>query len=123
MAKATAEAFPHEVRIVRSSDYQAIYKAGWKIHSRRFILFVRTNKLGRSRLGLTVSRKVGGAVIRNRIKRLFREVFRKSYSEIPNQLDIVVNAKSGCAGVSYFELRAEFLDAVQKHCRQSRFAK
>jgi ribonuclease P protein component len=117
VAKTSAEGFPHEVRIVRSSDYQAIYKAGWKIHSRRFILFVRTNGLGHSRLGLTVSRKVGAAVIRNRIKRLFREVFRKSYGEIPSQLDIVVNARSGCVGASYFELRTEFLDAVRKHCR------
>jgi ribonuclease P protein component len=112
--KAIAEAFSHEVRIVRSSDYRAIYKTGRKIYSRRFILFVRTNSIGHSRLGLTVSRKVGGAVIRNRIKRLFREIFRKSFDKIPNQLDIVINAKAGCAGTDYTELRAEFLDAAQK---------
>ena len=117
MDKAIGEAFPHKVRIVRSSDYRTLYKKGRKIHSHRFTLFIRNNDIGHSRMGLSVSRKVGGAVIRNRIKRLFREIFRKSSSEIPNQLDIVVNVKVGCVGVGYTELRTEFLDAMQKYCR------
>jgi ribonuclease P protein component len=112
--KAISEAFPREVRIVRSSDYRAIYQVGKKVYSDRFVIFGRENNIGHPRLGLTVSRKVGGAVVRNRIKRLFREIFRRSIGEIPNQLDIVINAKSGCAGVNYVELRAEFLSAVKK---------
>jgi ribonuclease P protein component len=112
--KAKGEGFPFRARIVRSSDYRAIYKAGNKIYSRNFILFIRKNDIGRSRLGLTVSRKAGGAVTRNRIKRLFREIFRKSYENIPNQLDMVINAKSSCFVVSYGELRDEFLDVVKR---------
>ena len=114
MGKATSEEFPREVRIVRSSDYRTVYKAGKKIHSGRFVLFGQVNGIGYARLGITVSRKIGGAVVRNRIKRLFREIFRRSTGEIPNQLDIVVNAKSGCVGASYAELRAEFLNAAQR---------
>jgi ribonuclease P protein component len=59
---------------------------------------------------------VGGAVIRNRVKRLFREIFRKSSSEIPNHLDLVVNAKQGCAHASFRDLCAEFIAAVKKLC-------
>jgi ribonuclease P protein component len=110
----TSEEFPREIRIVRTSDYKAIYKIGRKIHSKRFVLFGRINALGYARLGLTVSRKVGDAVVRNRIKRLFREIFRRSLREIPNQFDIVVNAKSGCVGASYAELHDELIDAAQK---------
>jgi ribonuclease P protein component len=112
--KAKSEGFPHQLRIVRSKDYRDIYKAGKKIHSKRFILFVRKSSIEHSRLGLTVSRKVGGSVSRNRVKRLFREVFRRSIGKIPNQLDIVVNAKSSCIAVNYIELRNEFLDLMQK---------
>ena len=114
MVNAPAEKFPRSVRIVRSSDYQAIYKTGFKIHSPHFVLFSRGNALGYSRLGITASRKVGGAVVRNRVKRLFREIFRRSLNQIPNRFDIVVNAKSNCDGVHYEELQTEFLKTVKK---------
>ena len=117
MASASSEDFPHRVRIVKSADYRILYKEGRKIQSGRFVLFGRENGMGHHRLGITVSRKVGGAVVRNRIKRLFREIFRRSCVEIPRQYDIVVNAKSGCVGASYFELRAEFLASAKRLCR------
>ena len=114
MAKATTEKFPSSARIVRYSDYQALYKTGYKIHSSHFVLFGRCNTLGHSRLGITASRKVGGAVTRNRVKRLFREVFRRHRSLIPDGLDMVVNAKSCCGNAHFDDLRAEFLASVKK---------
>jgi ribonuclease P protein component len=115
--KATTEEFPHIVRIVRTSDYRALYKTGRKVHSERLVLFCRANAIGHPRLGITVSRKIGGAVVRNRVKRLFREIFRRSLSQIPNRFDIVVNAKSGCVGTSYVALRTEFLSAAHRGCK------
>jgi ribonuclease P protein component len=112
-----SEEFQREVRIVRSSDYQRLYKKGRKIHSEKFVLFGEENGTSHHRLGITVSRKVGCAVVRNRIKRLFREIFRKSRGEIPNTLDIVVNAKAGCVGARFSELRSEFLAAARRICR------
>ncbi len=117
MAKENPEEFRHEVRIVRSSDYQRLYKKGRKIHSEKFVLFGQENGKSYHRLGITVSRKVGGAVVRNRVKRLFREIFRRSYGEIPSRLDMVVNAKAGSAVAVYSELRSEFLAAVHRICR------
>ena len=114
MAKANSEEFPRSVRIVRSSDYRTLYKTGRKVHSENFVLFGRANGVGHPRLGITVSRKIGNAVVRNRIKRMFREIFRRSFREIPGQLDVVVNAKSGCKGIGYPELRTEFLNAVKR---------
>lgn len=114
MDKDKRERFPHNVRIVRSSDYRALYKAGKKIHSERFVLFCRANNLGHLRLGITVSRKVGGAVVRNRIKRLLKEIFRRSLIQTPNKFDIVINAKSGCAEANYAELQVELLVAMHR---------
>ena len=117
MDNTNSEAFPHKVRIVKSSDYRVLYRDGRKIQSERFVLFGRENNIGHHRLGITVSKRVGGAVVRNRVKRLFREIFRRSSVEIPSQYDIVVNAKSGCVGAGYLELRAEFLAAARRLCR------
>ena len=90
------------------------YKSAKKVHSERFILFWRENNIGHHRLGLTVSRKVGNAVVRNRVKRLFREIFRRCHRSIPGQMDLIINARSGCAEVDYVELQAEFLAAAQR---------
>jgi ribonuclease P protein component len=91
-----------------------LYKTGRKIHSERFILFWRENEIGHHRLGITVSRKVGNSVVRNRVKRWFREVFRKYLHKIPGQADIIINAKSSCAKADYFDLQEEFLTATQR---------
>ena len=114
MAEKACERFPRNERIVRGAEYRSIYSSGTKLHSERFVLFSRENGLAHPRLGVTVSRKVGGAVVRNRIKRLVREVFRKSKAEIPCHLDLVLNAKRGCAEAGYDDLREEFLCAVRR---------
>ena len=118
MAKGISERFPHSHRIVRSVDYKDIYEAGNKIHSEKFVLFGRENSLGHARLGITVSRKIGCASKRNRIKRLFREIFRRSSAEIPNNIDVVVNAKSGCAEAGFVELREEFIATARRMARK-----
>ena len=114
MVRKIRERFPWHHRIVNGSEYRAVYDAGLKLHSERFVLFAKANTLGHHRLGITVSRKVGGAVIRNRVKRLFREIFRRSSAEIHPSFDIVLNAKRGCAGAGYEELQKEFLAVMAK---------
>jgi ribonuclease P protein component len=113
----TDERFPRRQRIIKSADYRSIYNSGRRLDAGKFVLFGRPNELGYHRLGLTVSRKVGGAVIRNRVKRLFREIFRRFSADIPCQYDLVVNAKRDCATVSFAVLREEFLSAARKICR------
>jgi ribonuclease P protein component len=112
--KKVSERFPHSCRIVRSVEYRAMYDHGEKIHSENFVLFYSPNEIGHPRLGITVSRKIGCAIVRNRAKRLFREIFRRSLNDIPENLDFVVNAKSGCALIGYQDLRDEFMGAARK---------
>jgi ribonuclease P protein component len=118
VVRKTQEGFPWHYRIVRGADYRSIYDAGRKLHSERFVLFGKENRLGHHRLGITVSRKVGSAVVRNRIKRLFREIFRRSIAATPSTIDLVVNAKRGSAQVGFEDLRGEFLCAVERLLRE-----
>lgn len=117
MAKHTGQGFPHTHRVVRGADYRAIYNEGNRIQGDRFVLFWRENSLDHHRLGITVSRKVGNAVVRNRIKRLFREVFRRSCAEIPHHYDFIVNARRGCDRAGYMKLREDFLALTLRKCR------
>ena len=117
MDRKADERFPWRHRIVKSSDYRFLYNAGRRLDAGKFVLFGKPNELGHHRLGLTVSRKVGGAVVRNRIKRRFREIFRRFSADIPCHYDLVVNARRDCATASYAVLREDFLAVARRMCR------
>jgi ribonuclease P protein component len=93
--------FPREARIRRSSEFQAIGKSGRRHSSGAFVLLVgSTPAPGRARLGVTVSRKVGNAVVRNRVKRRIREWFRRGGHALVPGSDLVVIARSAAADLS-----------------------
>lgn len=103
-------------RIRKRSEYQALYETARRIPSKSFVLFVMKNALGRPRLGITVTRRVGGAVQRNRAKRLMREIFRRHKSEFQD-VDIVVNGRQTLPRANYLPLEAEFLSCLRPYRR------
>jgi len=68
-------------------------RSGYKIHSENFVVISKTNDHAESRVGITVSGKVGNSVIRNRIKRQVREFFRRSRAALPPGMDFLVIAR------------------------------
>lgn len=84
-------------RIRKQADFDRIYKARLFAADDVLVLNADTNGLERARLGLSVSRKVGGAVVRNKWKRLIREAFRLSRDALPTGLDFVVRPQKGAA--------------------------
>lgn len=99
--------FPKLYRIRKSWEYQQVWKMGCKLHTPHFILLVAKNVTTDSRLGLTVSRKIGNAVVRNRVKRLTREFFRRNKHKFPFAVDFSVVAKKGVAALSAKEIYTE----------------
>jgi ribonuclease P protein component len=79
--------FPKRLRLLRPTDYRRVLDARRSVSNRTIRLCGIPNDLGHPRLGLTVSRKVGNAVARNRWKRILREAFRLTQHELPS-LDI-----------------------------------
>ncbi len=82
--------FPAHCRLRRRADFQRTYRQRVSASDGNLLVFGAANGLPHCRLGLSVSRRVGGAVLRNRWKRLIREAFRTSRLRLPEGLDLVV---------------------------------
>jgi ribonuclease P protein component len=87
--------FPAEYRVRKQADYDRVYAARAFAADDVLVVNGAANELTYPRLGLSVSRKVGGAVQRNRWKRLIREAFRLSQQELPRGIDLVVRPQRG----------------------------
>ena len=98
-------------RLLRPRDFERLSKYGKRIDGDYFIILYSHNGLGKLRLGVTVSKRVGRAVIRNRVKRLVRERFRMHKVLFSESYDVNVIAKGGSADLSSRQIR-EALEAI-----------
>jgi len=89
--------FPREVRLVQRGEFDFVYRAGKRRSSPHFTVFVRANERPISRFGFSIKKALGGAVVRNRIRRRVREVVRCHRQEIPAGWDIVIHPKTTVA--------------------------
>jgi len=89
---------PNRGRLSRSAEFERVYRQGRSTANRHLVLYTFPNPSAeRPRLGLSVSRKVGGAVERNRVKRMLRESFARVEAELRSDQDVVVVARPSAA--------------------------
>lgn len=81
--------FPKSSRLLSKPEFDRVYQLRCKGSDGVLLVFAAKNNLGRTRIGLSVSRKVGPAVVRNRVKRLLREAFRQQQHLFPSGLDMI----------------------------------
>ena len=103
-------------RIRRRAEFQQIYEHGSRIRGRYSTFFIWPNKLEVGRLGIAASKKLGGAVQRNRAKRLIREVFRRN--RIAPGLDIVVVPRRELLKAGLTDLERDYCTIVERHGRR-----
>jgi ribonuclease P protein component len=84
---------PHE-HLRRPGDFQAVYDRRRSAADGTLVVYARENGLPHSRVGLSVSRKFGGAVVRNRLRRLMREAYRLTRDDLPTGFDLVLVPRS-----------------------------
>lgn len=110
--------FPKEARLLKRRQFLALsdrsIRPDLKIKAGVFLVIGRENHLDRTRLGVTVTKKVGGAVVRNRLKRQVREFFRHNVGRWSPGLDLLFIARVEAAGLSRAELRADLVRAGEK---------
>jgi len=106
MTPGHGQGFPKAARIRRRREFLSLGRSGAKRRTQHFV-FVLGQASEPPRLGITVSRKVGGAVTRNLVKRRIREVFRRHPARAAFGRDLVVIAKEGVGKVSFAVVRRE----------------
>lgn len=104
--------FSRDCRIHKHTTYQLIFKKGRRIALPHFIIYYLQNEISHSRLGCTVSRKVGNAVIRNRCKRQLKETFRSLRPYLKDHLDISIVARPKAASLTTLQLRNEITEGL-----------
>jgi ribonuclease P protein component len=105
--------FTKRQKLRRPSEFKRVYEGGSRAGDDRLLVFALRNDLGVTRLGLSVSRKHGGAVRRNRIKRLLREAFRLGQHDLPAGLDLVIVPRPG-TGATLTDFRKSLAGCVRR---------
>ena len=112
-ARARALGFPKSRRLRARREFLAAQSSGVRIHTPHFVLIVARGPepSAAARLGITVTRKVGDAVRRNRVKRVVREAFRLDPTFLPAGIDLLVIAKNGAPTLGLAQVQGEWARA------------
>ncbi len=102
------------VSLKENHEFRRLYKKGASAVSGVMVIYCRKNRLGRSRLGITASVKLGNAVTRNRARRRLREVYRLQSDKLRQGYDIVLVARSRTAAAPWREMNESFLRLCRK---------
>lgn len=103
------QAFPKTLRLLRRAEFRRVYEEGQRRSASLCTIFFKPNGLTESRLGVTTPRQLGKAVVRNRVRRRLREVFRRHRPEIARGWDIVLNPRPPILKASFEALTREML--------------
>lgn len=112
-----SESLPKERRLARRRDFLRVYETGRKLFARNAVLFFSGNDLPYSRLGITATRKLGNATIRNRMKRWTREIYRRQRPILDLDrlaVDFVINVKPSAAETTFQEFDQDLTRALRR---------
>ena len=108
-----AQGFPRAARLLRGTEFEAVYRGGQRRSSKHFVIFFRSTGRVQTRFGTSVKKALGGAVVRNRIRRRIREIVRLHREEIPSGWDIVIHPRSSVARADFQRLAKELVELLR----------
>ena len=99
----------------KNRDFQTVYNKGKSFANSYLVMYVADNGLGKNRLGISVSKKVGNSIVRHRLTRLVRESYRLSEEHFRSGIDIIVIARTGARGKDYHEIESALIHLGRLH--------
>ena len=109
------ETFSGNDRLRKRREFEECYASGVRVSGRHLQLFLLARKdAENSRIGISVGKRSGGAVVRNRLRRRVREIFRRGRRDLPSGLQIVVNIKPSASTAEFSALAADYFSALTR---------
>lgn len=102
------------VSLKENNVFRRLYYKGTSAGNRHLVIYCRRNPLGINRLGLTVSTKLGHAVVRNRMRRRLREIVRLNEARLQNGYDIVIVVRNAAVEADFTALTRSFLTVADR---------
>ena len=120
LTQATWMRFPRNQRVTQRRDYLRIRDDGTRYDCGAFLCQIVPSKQNAPRLGIIATRKIGNAVVRNRAKRIFRELFRLNQKDIPQNIDIVIIVRKNFNHYTFPTLSRRLLGACAKWVKSNK---
>jgi ribonuclease P protein component len=103
-------------RIKKNEEFQAVFKKGKSFANRQFVLYFMERKdLAHFRIGLSVGKRLGNAVLRNQVKRYLRQAFLELEQDIRNQYDIVIIARIPAKDLDFQQVKKSITHLLKKN--------
>ena len=99
----------------KNSDFKNVYTHGKSFANKYLVMYMLENNMGKNRIGISVSKKVGNSVVRHRVTRLIRESYRLHENIFNSSLDIVIVARKSTFDVGYAEVESALLHLSKLH--------
>jgi ribonuclease P protein component len=106
--------FSRSERLRNTADFDRVYSIGKRIASASLVLISDASPADVTRLGISVSRKIGKAVVRNRVKRLLREAFRLNKHRLKKGYDILLVARKGVEDLKFRQIEVQLLELCRR---------
>jgi ribonuclease P protein component len=114
--------FSKKKRLISNKQFKDVLACGCCLHDNLLMVYMAENKCGYSRFGVSVGKSYGNAVIRNRLKRLVREVFRQNQKRIPGNYDYLVLVRNKRKQLTFEQIKNSFLalaTSAKKRCEEN----
>ena len=102
------------ITIKKNSEYRKVYNSGKSVANRFFVIFAKKNSLRISRFGFSVGKKVGNAVVRNRVRRVLKEICRLNTEMFPPGFDYIILARKDAVTQNFAQIKIHLSKLVLK---------
>ncbi|SHI11150.1 ribonuclease P protein component [Clostridium collagenovorans DSM 3089] len=101
-------------KLRKNAEFRIVYKRGKSFSNKYLVLYVKRNGKNINRIGMSVSKKVGKSVVRNRVRRLIRESYRLNSLDLQNGYDIIVLARNSSKDCNYSTIEKSLMELFKK---------